>query len=323
MKPFEHSWKFYRNKAPINLKNLYLDTRTARDIDQRIDRVHRDLGYSGGKIELLEVRDLLRLDLKYYKMDDPDLLDEVVHKVKVGARQIAERPSLLLEAARKFDLSALFLPDKKRIFIDANVPDLKKRWYESHEVAHSLIPWHTDYMLGDDRTTLSQSCHETIEIEANYGAGRLLFPIAAFSEARRGSVLSLAAVREMAKTFGNTITSTLWRCVEQSEEVVFSAIGEHPHRPREGRSNIEYFVRSRLFETRFPSIAEKDIWGWLKANCRHGKTGPLGSWEVSINDVNGTPHVFSMESFSNGYDVLSLARLVRTSNLQVAVASSY
>jgi hypothetical protein len=26
-----------------------------------------------------------------------------------------------------------------------------------------------------------------------------------------------------------------------------------------------------------------------------------------------------MESFSNGYDVLSLAKLVRTSNLQVAV----
>jgi Zn-dependent peptidase ImmA (M78 family) len=304
------------------LKNLYLDTRTARDIDQRVDRVHRDLGYTGGKIELREVRDLLRLDLKYYKMDDPDLLDEVVHKVKVGARQIAERPSLLLEAARKFDLSALFIPDKKRIFIDENVPDLKKRWYESHEVAHSLIPWHTDYMLGDDRTTLSQSCHQAIEAEANYGAGRLLFPAAAFNEARRGSVLSLAAVRAMAKIFGNTITSTLWRCVEESEEVVFCSVGEHPHRPREGRSNIEYFVRSRLCETRFPSIAEENIWVWLKANCRRGTTGPLGTWEISVSDVNGTPHVFSMESFSNGYDVLSLARLVRTSTLQVVVGGA-
>lgn len=305
------------------MKNLYLDARTARDIDHRIDRVHRDIGYAGGKIELLEVRDLLRLDLKYYKMDDPDLLDEVVHRVKVGARQIAERPSLLLDAVRKFDLSALFIPDKKRIFIDANVPDLKKRWYESHEVAHSLIPWHMDYMLGDNRTTLAQSCHEAIEAEANYGAGRLLFPVAVFNEARRASVLSLAAVREMAKAFGNTITSTLWRSVEQSEEAVFATIGAHPHHPRDGKTRIEYFVRSKLFEARFSSIAEKDVWGWLKAHCRHGKTGPLGAWEVCINDVNGTPHVFSMESFSNGYDVLSLARLVRASNSLVAITGTH
>jgi hypothetical protein len=132
------------------LRNQYLDERTTRDIDQRIDRVHRDLAYSGGKIELLAVRDLLRLDLKYYQLDDPSLVQEVVHKLKVGAKQVIERPTLLLEAARKFDLNALFLPDRKRIFIDTNVPDLKKRWYESHEIAHSVIPWHQDYMLGDD-----------------------------------------------------------------------------------------------------------------------------------------------------------------------------
>lgn len=162
-----------------------------------------------------------------------------------------------------------------------------------------------------------------IEVEANYGAGRLLFPIATFNEARRGSVLSLAVVSEIVKTFGNAIPSTRWRCVGKSEEVAFSAIGEHPHRPREGRSNIEYFVRLRLFEICFPSIAEEDIWGWLKANCRYGKTGPLGSWEANINDANGTPHVFSMESFSNGYDVLSLARVVRKSTAQVAVAIAY
>jgi Zn-dependent peptidase ImmA (M78 family) len=305
------------------LRNTYLDDRTARDIDQKVDRVHRDLNYSEGKIELAEVRDLLRLDLKYYRLDDPNLLDEVVHKVKVGAKQIIERPTLLIDAARKFDLSALFIPDRKRIFIDAKVPDLKKRWYESHEVAHSLIPWHSDYMLGDDRTTLSQGCHQAIEAEANYGAGRLLFPPATFTEARLASHLSIVKVREIAKVFGNTITSTLWRCIEHSEEVAFAAVGEHPRRPREGKAQIEYFIRSKLFELRYPKVTEHEAWAWMKTYCGYGKAGPLGTSEVVIEDANGIPHRFAIESFSIGYSVLTLARLLGPANAHVSVPCTY
>jgi hypothetical protein len=301
------------------LNNQYLDARTARDIDQKIDRVHRDLGYTGGKIELAEVRALFALDLNYYQLDDPNLLNEVVHKVKVGAKQIIERPTLLIDAARKFDLSALFLPDRKRIFIDANVPDLKKRWYESHEVAHSLIPWHQDYMLGDDRTTLSQTCHQLIEAEANYGAGRLLFPNAAFAEARAGGELTLALVRGIAKAFGNTITSTLWRCVEQSEDAVFAAVGEHPRRPREGRSVVEYFVRSRRFETQFAHVTDQDVWSLLQSFCGYARTGPLGHAEMVIEAGDRVSYVFSVECFSNGYDTLTLGRLIRASSAMVVV----
>jgi hypothetical protein len=302
------------------LNNLYLDDRTANDIDRRVDRVHRDLGYSGGKVELLAVRELLRLDLRYYQVDDPTLVTEVVHKVKVGAKQILERPSLLFEAIKKFDLSALFIPDRKRILIDAKVPDLKKRWYESHEVAHSLIPWHADYMLGDDRTTLSQGCHQTIEAEANYGAGRLLFPHERFTEARLGSELSLKSARAVAKAFGNTITSTLWRCVEHSEDFAFATVGGHPRYPKEGKPAIEYFVRSRGFQRRFSGLLEADVEKVLKSYCGFTKTGPLGSSEILLVDANREEQIFSIESFSNGYDVLSLARMLRSKSAQVAVA---
>lgn len=157
------------------MNNIFLDQRTVRDIDKVVDRVHQNLDYTDGAIELREVRELLRLDLKYYRLDDPGLVDEVIHKLKVGAKQVIARPSLLMEAVRTFDLSALFVPDRKRILVDVSVPDLKKRWYETHEIAHSLIPWHADYTLGDDRSTLSQGCHDRIEAEANYGGGRLLF----------------------------------------------------------------------------------------------------------------------------------------------------
>ena len=302
------------------MKNVHVDARTASDIDQRIDRVHREMNYAGGSIELPIVRDLLRLDLQYFRADDPHLLGEVVHRLKVGAKQVIERPSLLLEAIRKFDLNALFVPDRKRILIDDSVPELKKRWYESHEVAHSLIPWHADYMLGDDRTTLSQACQQIIEAEANYGAGRLLFPNKAFSEARRSSVPTLTQIRAIAKHFGNTITSTLWRCVEQSEEVTFAAIGEHPRHPREGKPSIEYFVRSKSFEQQFAAVTEAEIWNWVQTYCGYKLTGPLGSSEIVASDSNGTPNVFSIESFSIKHSVLTVARWLRPLAVQVNVA---
>jgi hypothetical protein len=294
------------------VRNIFVDERTAKDIDHHIDRIHRDLDYVGGKVELPQVRELLRLDIKYYQADDPDLIEQVIHKLKVGGKQVLKRPKLLLEAVRKFDLNALFIPDSKRILIDYDVPDLKKRWCESHEMSHSVIPWHGDYMFGDNRSTLSQSCHQTIEAEANYGAGRLLFPNESFAEARRASDMTLAYTRNLAKHFGNTITSTLWRCVEQSEELMFAAIGEHPLRPREGKQMIEYIIRSKVFSQQFRNVTEPDVWTWLQGYCTNKAAGPLGSAEIMITDVNGTRHAFIFETFSTTYSVLTLARWSRS-----------
>ncbi len=303
------------------MKNIRVGARTSRDIDGQIDRIHRDVGYVDGKVSLPEVRELLRLDLQYYRTNDPRILDEVVHKLKVGAKQVLLRPTLLIDAVKNFDLSALYVPDRKRILIDESVPDLKKRWCESHEVAHSVIPWHSDYMLGDDRSTLSQDCHEEIELEANYGAGRLLFPHNSFLVASRSSSLSINFVRELAKHFGNTITSTLWRCIEQSSEATFATIGEHPRYPQEGKQQIEYFVRSELFDKQFSRVDVADVWAWLQTYCAYGKTGPLGSSEIVLQDDNGELQIFLFESFSNGYSVLTLAKKLRPSKLVFALAA--
>lgn len=304
------------------MNNIFLDQKTVRDINKFVDRVHQELGYTDGAIDLREVREQLRLDLKYYRLDDPGLLDEVIHKLKVGARQVIARPSLLVEAVRKFDLSALFLPDRKRILVDASLPDLKKRWYETHEISHSLIPWHADYMLGDNRTTLSQGCHERIEAEANYGGGRLLFPNEVFVQQRLSSTISLARVREIAKHFGNTITSTLWRCVEQSDELTFAAISEHPRRPRDDKPAIEYFIRSQSFAMQFPDVTDSDVWVWISKYCSYKVTGPLGSTELTVNDANGVCHVFFIESFSIKHSVLTLARWIRQAPVSVPVGTS-
>lgn len=115
------------------MKNAFLDERTTKDIDRHVDRIHRDLDYAGGKVELPEVRELLRLDLQYYRADDPDLVAQVVHKLKIGGKQVLKRPKLLLEAVQKFDLNALFIPDRKRILIAVEVPDLRNYVSNAHD----------------------------------------------------------------------------------------------------------------------------------------------------------------------------------------------
>lgn len=304
------------------VKNIRIEPRSAKDITSMIERIHQDLGYVDGKVQLTEVRELLKLDLKYYQLEDPGLQEEIIHKLKVGAKQVIKRPKLLLEVISKFDLSALFLPDQKRIYIDGSVPDLKKRWYESHEIAHSVIPWHANYMLGDNRSTLSPDCHETIEAEANFGAGLLLFPTTVFTEARLSSHFNLGQIRSLAKQFGNTITSTLWRSVENNEEACFSTIGQHPHDIEMDRANIDYFVTSESFDRQFPHISELDVWAWKNLYCRRTKTGPLGGAEIEIHDSNGESHVFYIESFSNGHGVLTLGRWLSPKPIIVSMGNS-
>jgi hypothetical protein len=119
------------------------------------------------------VRDLLALDRHYFSLTDTGYLQDTVSRLRRAGKQVVRRPTLLIDAVHSASLSALWLPDKKRILIDEGVPELKKRWAEGHEIGHSLAPWHRDYFLGDDRHTLSAQCHELRLRPASLPAGSL------------------------------------------------------------------------------------------------------------------------------------------------------
>src|SRR5208282_619531 len=109
-----------------------------RDINRRVERILKDLGNPEPPLSLEDVRYLLRLDLKYYSSTDVSAAREVAHKLYVAGKQIIERPALLIDVIRKSKLSALWLPDRKRILIDRDAPKLKHRWMEAHEIGHSV-----------------------------------------------------------------------------------------------------------------------------------------------------------------------------------------
>lgn len=291
------------------MKNVFLRDRTARDINDLVAKVLRDLGRPEPPLNLDTVRELLRLDRQYYSSTEDGALREVVHRLTIAGKQVLARPALLLDAIKKFDLRALFLPDGKRILIDRSLPDAKQRWSEGHEVGHSIIPWHLDTMLGDNKRTLTPACHEQIENEANFAAGQLLFFQQAFVRDAHDLAPGIDAITTLKKRYGNTITTTLWRYIERSEEPMVGGISCHPHRPSpefDAQNPFRYFVGSRTFQQRFANVREVHLFQQIRAYCMNRRGGPLGATDLLLRDDDGANHLFHFETFFNQHEALTL-----------------
>jgi len=288
---------------------MVLSERTRRDIDVQVSKILRGLGNPTPPLVLGDVRALLRLDLGYYSSQHHGPLAETISKLRIGIHQVLRRPTLLVDAVRKLSLKALWLPDRKKILIDAEEPPLKHRWNEAHEIGHSIIDWHKAFLHGDQERTLSPDCHYRIEAEANYAAGRLLFLQDRFTNELKAARIDFKALKSLKRTFGNTLTATLWRAVEHSDVPALGIVGVHPHYPPADFNRTQacrHFIRSPLFAIQFSHITELDLFEQIQSYCRYTKRGPLGEAEVVIADNAGEEHVFVFETFNNSYDTLTL-----------------
>lgn len=298
------------------MHNRFLEQRTANDIDRRITKILKDLGNPEPPLRLEIVRELLRLDFGYFSSADESVLAETIHRLMVAGKQVMQRPGLLLDAVRKLDIKALWIPDRKRILIDKDLPSAKQRWGEAHEIGHSILPWHDVVMHGDKKRTLSLTCEQQVESEANFAAGRLLFLQDQFTARLRSSPLSFDSVKSLSKVFGNTITSTLWRAVEASESSVFGLVSQHPNHPL-GEEPLRYFVRSVSFEAQFGAVTAMQVFGTLQGFC-FGNRGPIGQGEVVFTDASGESHIFFVECFFNTHEALTLGVYRRARVVAVA-----
>lgn len=296
------------------MKNLLLSDRTATDIDAQVAKVLRGAGLTEPPVDLRVVRDLLKLDRGYYSTTDQGLLRDTFSKLKIAGVQVLKRPTLLADAVKALSLKALYLPDQKRILLDQDLPPLKHRWNEAHEIGHDIIPWHAGMMLGDTASTLTPSCHDAMEGEANYAAGQILFLGKSFAEHARAEAPSIQAVKRLSKAFGNTMTSTLWRYVEEVgvNRPMLALVSGHPHvLKRQADFNpaapCRYFIRSRRFAERFGDIDEIALFATVQSYSGPQRGGVLGGADAIIRDANGERHVFRFETFFNGHEALTLS----------------
>lgn len=249
---------------------------------------------------------MLRLDPDYFTGDSDGLLQGMVSRLRRGGIQVFERPMLLFEAVKKFDLRALYLPDRRRIMIDDAIPKPKHRWLEAHEIGHDLLPWHHDMLLGDDGFTPTPSTHDKIEAEANFAAGSLLFLGDRFREDCRQCSASLRDAQTLQKRYGNTITTTLWRMIEFGGEQVpiLGAIGQHPG--NDDGPVFRHLIPSMAFDRGFQVPAPGDLIDSIRGYCRLRGRGHLGHGEIVLRDRSDRRHAFDFETFYNGYDALTI-----------------
>lgn len=307
------------------MKNVILTPFEAEDLRSQAEKVLRGLGNPEPPLDLESVYELLRLDRQFYSTTNDGAVREFVSRVKIAGRQIIARPTLLIDVIRKAQLSALWVPDRKRILIDSNTPKLKQRWYGAHEVGHSLIPWHEDYLYGDSEETLTPMCDERLESEANYTAGQLLFMLDRFTSEALDVGTSLKSVRQLSKRFGNTITSTLWRFVEEVHHDLplvgivtpnsFKIDNLTPtlHHPR------QYCIESPEFKLRFSNVSEQYLINLVNTYIKYRRGGPLGESDIVLSDNSGQDHVFYFETWSNGYSFLTLALYKHPSSCVISV----
>ena len=295
------------------MKNVGLDHRTTEDIDDQIAKILRGLGNPEPPLDLRVVRELLKLDRAFYSTTDDSALRETFSRLKVAGIQVLKRPTILGDAVRALSLKALYLPDQKRILLDKDLPPLKHRWNEAHEIGHDIIPWHEGMMLGDTAETLTPTCHEIMEAEANYAAGQLLFLGKRFVEEAASETPSLDLVRRLGGIYGNTITSTLWRLAEQASagRPIVAMVSGHPHRARrkadfDPANPCRYFIQSPEFRDRFGTLSEQQLFAIAAGYCGSQSGGLLGQEEILLADSNGTRHRFLFETFFNRYEALTL-----------------
>jgi hypothetical protein len=289
------------------MRNTFLDVRTARDIDAVVSKILSGLGNPAPPLNLDDVRALQQLDRQYYSSVDDGPLREFISKAYIGAKQVFFRPTLILDIVRKRSLKALYLPDRKRILIDSAEPKLKWRWNETHEIIHAGVPWHQEAMFGDTEVTLSPSCHEQIEAQANFGAGRLLFFQNQLRDFISLSTPNFALVEAIKKRYGNTLTSSLWRMIEALDVPAMGLVGPPPWKVvATGTEPCRYFIRSTTFIEQFTNVTEQHACDLLRTCSSYRCGGPIADDDVVLVDDNGQKHIFHLESFFNRHEALTV-----------------
>ncbi len=310
------------------MKNHPIDPFAAEDIKDQVDKVLRGLDNPEPPLDLGDVRELLKLDLQFYSTRNTGALREFVSRVKVGGKQIAMRPTLILDVVSQAGLKALWIPDRSRILINEELHKLKRRHAVGHEITHSIMPHHRLFLFGDDRETLRTSCHEKLESEANFGSGQLLFLRERFVEEANDLPPTLNTVQKLAKRFGNTITMTLWRLVEEAHagKPVFGVISPHPKRlcdDFDPTTPCRYFIESPAFRERFGIVTEVAAFEAIQEYVSWARRGPLGESYGDFVGCDGESHRFHMETFFNGYEALTIGTHRGLVPAQVAVPADY
>ncbi len=284
-----------------------MDDLTCREIDKAVWRTLKDAGLTRPPIRIESLLEHLNLHRGYYDLQNPGFCDKAKYKLLVAARKAAT-------ALRKINLVAVLFQEEKRIVIDASLPAIKQDWPSFHESAHRILPWHLTYFHGDTAQSLDPDWQERLEAEANFAASSLMFCGPVFTRDAMDTRPEWASVESLKQHYGKSFVTTLRRYVEHGPAHAMAMLvstAPWDKRPEDQPDDWRHFVGSPVFLQQFSRVKPADVVEAVNANVEFRRGGPIADCTVTLPDDDGDWHEFRIESFYNGYYILTLFTYMR------------
>jgi hypothetical protein len=179
---------------------------------------------------------------------------EALHPV-AGIRALEPLPALpdgIRTPGRRL-LGALWF-EERTIFLEQQQSAARRRFTEAHELMHALCPWHAAVLREDTGDELFKATRDRIEVEANLGAGMLLFQGRRFAERVGAEPPSLSTPLALAREYGASAHAAAHHYVlTHAAAVAMLVVGRFPQ--RDGSLPVWRSVESRRYRERCKGVA--------------------------------------------------------------------
>lgn len=194
-------------------------------------------------------------------------------------------------------------------FIDRSEQLSRVNFTDAHETIHAACPWHEPILRLDNEDTLEGGVKENLELEANFGAARVIFQGNRFFRRALEHQVSIATPLAVADEYGASSHATLHYYSEgHPDAVALIVAGRYPY--ADGSVPIWRIVRSEPFDLRFGNVLHqfapggrmqlRDVDSPFGDICQRSRScfAPP-SKEITLSDRGGREHAFHAEAFYN------------------------
>jgi IrrE N-terminal-like domain len=185
----------------------------------------------------------------------PTPLDAVARAA--GVRAIAPMPALpdVVRTPGRRLLGALWF-EERTLFLDPEQSRVRRRFTEAHELIHALCPWHEAVLREDTEEELFRDTRAALELEANAGAGMLIFQRADFAARAAEGPCSIRTGLALAERYGASRHAALHHYVAtHPAPLALLVAGRFPR--RDGSLPVWRGVESAAFAARFGAVAAR------------------------------------------------------------------
>jgi transcriptional regulator with XRE-family HTH domain len=164
-------------------------------------------------------------------------------------RRLRDRFGDLVDKALDLILGSVRFDDRS-VYLKPDLYWLRKRFVQSHEIGHEMLPWHRElYVFLDDKARLSERINDTYERQANQAAIEILAQGDGLRHEADDSRITFALIERLGNRYEISMQATARRVVEESHQDVALAISYRGSAT--GKLMPPHLYCSKSFEQRF------------------------------------------------------------------------